>query len=502
MKTSDSLAIFQGYSTVSGKTYLQAVTAKTAQNGATSSTSFLVTTESEKIRRELNIENSFSANFWFDGSISSKLDYYNNLDLTDTSVIIMVHAKKIIHESFMTSGLNTLPGVSLPKNKEESNRFFNNYGDCFVKDISVGGEYFSSYVFDCQTQTEQNSLLASLSEAEILDGGEMNEHLQAALKTFTASSSITAKYTTHVTGIEDPKHPSQSEMISFASDFTSMKLDAPTVVNFDVDSYTKIIEKEFDTIEKNRKYFMGDTNNTGLITKASKIDRTLNKIKKILETYQFYLGNDVNLNTIDHNLCDVKNKATAELKAVSDQINVYIDNPNATFTAPELTTLEAGTPSLRTWFSHKQTEGGIGGNPFDDVNSANFIPNHTYISKIELRTGSRVDCLSVTYCNDSPKKEWSCKHGGNGGQPAGCLELKKEIRVNSISGRSGTRIDHLKFTANNNADLEGGGSGGTEFVISFPTDMFLIGFKGRSGDELDALTPVFGGFQPASWEKD
>lgn len=63
--------------------------------------------------------------------------------------------------------------------------------------------------------------------------------------------------------------------------------------------------------------------------------------------------------------------------------------------------------------------------------------------------------------------------------------------VESIAGKTGTRVDNLTITTNTEQILTGGGDkGDTLMSWRHEPNTILIGFRGRAGAELDALQPI------------
>jgi hypothetical protein len=70
--------------------------------------------------------------------------------------------------------------------------------------------------------------------------------------------------------------------------------------------------------------------------------------------------------------------------------------------------------------------------------------------------------------------------------------------LTKVAGRSGARVDHL-IISSGNKKIDGGGGGGSQFEWVPAKNNFMLGFAGRSGNELDQIQFVFGKFDPATW---
>jgi endonuclease/exonuclease/phosphatase family metal-dependent hydrolase len=130
--------------------------------------------------------------------------------------------------------------------------------------------------------------------------------------------------------------------------------------------------------------------------------------------------------------------------------------------------------------------GGTGGSPF------NFIDDisDSEIETISLRSGTRVDGISLSY---SDNIELSC--GGAGGT-VNSLDISdgdyiKDINI-SIGTKSDTdRVFYIEIITNEGNVLEGGTQTDNNESFSAPSGYYIAGFFGRDGDELDKLGVIY-----------
>ena len=114
------------------------------------------------------------------------------------------------------------------------------------------------------------------------------------------------------------------------------------------------------------------------------------------------------------------------------------------------------------------TVGGTGGDA--------FVP--ATVKSLALSTGSKVDQITID----------GVSHGGSGGSASPVLNLSEGEYINRIEIRSGSKIDFLEFTTNKGHSIEGGGSGGDATALS---NIRLLTISGRSGDMVDQLSFVY-----------
>lgn len=92
-------------------------------------------------------------------------------------------------------------------------------------------------------------------------------------------------------------------------------------------------------------------------------------------------------------------------------------------------------PTVHTWSSSVQ--GGPGGRPFDDFNSARGA-----VTEIRVWGAQYIDAIQVVY-----KDDVGPKHGGSGGQSY-TFSLGNDEKIVRIDGRGTKYIDQLQFFTN------------------------------------------------------
>ncbi|MGW1749636.1 jacalin-like lectin [Streptomyces sp. NPDC002092] len=131
--------------------------------------------------------------------------------------------------------------------------------------------------------------------------------------------------------------------------------------------------------------------------------------------------------------------------------------------------------------------GGPHGDYYNDINS---VPAGARATTIALRSGSRVDQLSLTLANGS-----TLTHGGTGGT-ASSLTLGSGEYVTSGQLCQGaydghTRIFYAKFTTNLGRTLAGGTTTSDCVTRTAPSGWQIAGFHGRTGDEVDKVGFIY-----------
>lgn len=484
--------IFQGYDSVVGTGLGTAIQGTTQAVGARSDVTYTGCESIETLSQALEIDQSLSVTFGPFGSVDEKMKFVHKLDVTTTSVSLVVYAKHVTGKQALTD-YALKPNVTPPVGNEQLGKFFHGYGDSFLSSVTTGGEYYAVYTFYTQTKAEQTSLVAELKAHGIWSTTKIDASLQLKLDNFTSSTSTRVEFKQSVSGIANPKLPDPDHIIRYALDFPSLPIDAPTIIGFETLGYERVPAiQDFQPIVKNRIYFIGFLGqDAGLTKDLVKLQQLLNQAKWIKGIYHFYGG------YTDEKLDRVTKLAEVDIKAIDDQIVAFEDDPTQTFTRPNLQALDYGTPALEYGVGKSPSWGGGGGDPFDDVDIRTALQQKTWLSALQLRTGSLVDRITAVY--ESDKGSWTDSHGGNGGSPTNELRLLPGQFVVRVSGRSGVLVDNLDVVITDGRHCGGGGGGGDPFDWAVPSGSFVLGFAGRSGAKLDQIAVVHAGFKPAKW---
>lgn len=151
------------------------------------------------------------------------------------------------------------------------------------------------------------------------------------------------------------------------------------------------------------------------------------------------------------------------------------------------------TPTLlpvRTVFSTGLV-GGNGGDPFSDLGT---IPDTSYVTGVNIKSGMLVDNVQMVL-NTGPL----AAHGGPGGDTSTSIILVSGEYIKSITGNAGCVVDQITIQTNlRTFGQYGWGTGandtcgnGQGFTISVPPGYEIVGFLGRSGVLMDALGVLY-----------
>ncbi|KAF9561132.1 hypothetical protein CPC08DRAFT_689282 [Agrocybe pediades] len=123
------------------------------------------------------------------------------------------------------------------------------------------------------------------------------------------------------------------------------------------------------------------------------------------------------------------------------------------------------------------------------------------LTSITLRGANRLDAISYTVqlpSTTSPAPSKTLTHGGTGGSPS-TLTLASNERITQVKACSGkynsrTRVFYIELMTNTGRAVAAGKQTGDCVVMNAPSSgatWGLVGFYGRSGDEVDRVAPLW-----------
>ncbi len=155
---------------------------------------------------------------------------------------------------------------------------------------------------------------------------------------------------------------------------------------------------------------------------------------------------------------------------------------------PSACPTDGGEPQEQIRFVSTNYYGGSGGGVFDD---STLLDVDWTAQSLTIRTGARVDAVSTRYTNGA-----SFKHGGNGGGERTLSLIDGEFvqRVEISIGKNfwgSRRVHSIRIETNQGRVLEGGTVRNERYEFVAAENQQIVGFVGRSGAEVDALGVVY-----------
>lgn len=289
MASVDPAELFQGYDTFasSGRNTVVTGTQSAAQDANTHS--YRVCTSIEDVHQALSISASVSGMFDLDSG-SAKSSYVSTLNLTTTSVTIVVYASLASQVTATAWTPISNPATTLQK-------FYAGNGDSWVNQITKGAEYFATYTFYSQSVDEQKSVQGSLTAAGLDGGGLLSVNVQTAIskakqsiQTRTASNQKLLGYS--ATKVIQPTDPDGSDIVGFATDLANGKFgapDAPVTISWTTSGYEHagIDPAVFQPIVDTRNLFAPDFG-AGWADTYATLRAVSNLISNVQDVYQTY----------------------------------------------------------------------------------------------------------------------------------------------------------------------------------------------------------------------
>jgi jacalin-like lectin domain-containing protein/ricin-type beta-trefoil lectin protein len=141
----------------------------------------------------------------------------------------------------------------------------------------------------------------------------------------------------------------------------------------------------------------------------------------------------------------------------------------------------------------------FGGPHGTSYNDSSALPPTPVVKQLTIQTGSRVDHVEATLTNG-----YVFSHGGTGGT-AQTLTLSGDylssVSLCTAEYQGHTRVFSVNFTTSGGRSLSGGTTTSSCATYTAPSGWQIVGFHGRSADEVDKLgvvyAPVLGGAVPA-----
>lgn len=507
-------SIGAGYNTFTGGVCSSAMLPTSTPNSSavtTNSTTVEVCTSYEGVCTSLGISDSFSVVSLFrDRPATTPL-----LDMTTTSLAVVIRAVSSSPTSYAVAP-SLAEGIQAPTTAEQANSFFQQYGDCYVSSLELGGVYAAVYVFYCQSLQEQQSLQSSLSGLN----GPINESTSATLT--SALTNTATRWTCHqyVFGAGDSDLPPPQDaqaLIAFAEAFPASAAQAtPAVVSFTTTGYEQLpsfqnlaTETAFAPIITNRTTF---TQN--ITPNAVTLIGVQNQINTINNVYATYGGFD------DPVLLARSQAIDASIQLLKKWVDSIAQNPtsnlnNAADVAQINTALAYGSPNLCCQTTCGPSLGVVGGIPFADIDTNNVASSPSSSSSpiplvqlpllvsIHLYGSSAIGAIQCQYVTKSPSQIHDFVHGSlqNAGGWGSILFLQNGEFIVAVHGATANFITQLRFTTNYGQTITfPPGSGyGEPFQWSVPNGSTLIGFQGQAGWNLHQLTARLISFEPATW---
>lgn len=505
--------LYQGFDSFSGnpKNTVIKSDGKNKSENASSSVRVHIIKSMKELRSSMELETSADASYGA-FAVGEKSKFVSRLSLTENSILVLISSTKKILSTRMSG--TSIPDDITSKMKSEQgiNDFVRNYGDSFVSEITKGGEYHISFLFNSKTEAERLRVEQSLKGGGIVSGAEVDASVSAKISKAMSSSNVEVTIDRTIIGFtkEEPKYSSDSEayvnsLVNFAFSLSALKPDKAETVSFKVTPYEDILHTDIDfsKVCKNRKDFLGNIAAPGWNEKLSKLILVMNTCKSFKETYSFY-GNYSD---------DLLNTKLEQIKKDIDYLINFIQavglNPNKVYEFKDPLSYAYGIPIMQAIVLPPVNNGFLnGGNPhpFQDV-TIEDISKRIRLKSVQLSYNWGVEWLGARYSTEYPKSDNKIPHGEAGSSTMqNEWILGNEEFITSISGimtkyaDGHTTVAQLYFKTNK-GNTNGVEIPNADHIWNVQQGDIMIGFAGSSGKRIDCLQPLVLRFSPAIWDK-
>lgn len=441
--------------------------------------------------------------------IQAQKSFSNAIKSTVFSVSLVVQAKRLLGRFGVQHPVWDSRLRPVPSNPEELDGFVAECGDSWVSAVSVGGSLQGVYTLYAQSQQQAREVGEKLNFMLAAGGISLGAFLSRSLQTLSEELKVNRSFRVAISGLAQPPSLTEADLESFASSFGSMSLDQPAILGIETAGYEQLsaLRPTFAPVARNRNLLYGDGIREGLLDKRQKLVALQRQCQWVADTYRLY-GVAEDLSLAVH-----RDAITNDLDAIDALCSDYLATPSRPLAMPNLESLNQGSPNLQVTITEGEVMGnqlGSGGDPFAYPDRENAIRRRRRLVAVGLRCGSRVDQLRLHYQQEpsgSPDADIIEKHGDrndNNGNDKGKIELAEGGSIQRIEARTGVpsgRVDQLWLTASDGQRIGGGGNAGNTPLDWRPAaGQVLLGFRGRSGSELDSLCAVIATFGPLRWE--
>jgi hypothetical protein len=390
-----------------------------------------------------------------------------------------------------------------PQDPAALDAFVAQHGYSYVRSVRVGGEVQGVYTFYAQTRDQARQVEQSLRAVLPVGGFSLGPELNRNLAEVSRQATVNTDFKVLVRGLSRLPPIGPDDLLSFSTGFGAMELDDPQLLSIESIGYETLTELRtaFAAVATNRNFFLGDSfGQQGLIRKRLRMQEILNQSQWIQETYVLY-GIEP-----DPSLASNRIQLNNDIQKINTLAQSYSKAPSTTLSTPELSSLVKGSPRLNVRVVDGALMGGDGGEPFLYDNRAHAVERRQRLVKVGLRAGGRMDQIRLSYKQSAglfaeQGNGVEVQFGGGGGSDKGSVELAEGISIERIEAKTGTRVDELRITTSDGQTIGGGGNAGDrKLAWTRPTNSVVLGFKGRSKAELDALQAVIAEFGPLRWE--
>lgn len=495
-----------------------------ASQGVQSSSEVKVCASMESLKQSLSKSSGFSIGVG-KLSVGYKKTKTQTLDVTDTSVTVVVSARAVTKSAVFTSCAVASAIAETP-----ASAFVTEYGDSFVSATVEGGEYVAVFVYDCQSVSEQESVSRSLNAGLQTDNYQVGASLAHTLTSGQSSNNVNCTCHQSLIGSTSAMpvltyNPQTdiTNLITFATGFDAADCNAPVVLSYTTTGYESLLpaantanQAAIQNVAANRTTFTNTV--VPALTQLYAIQTQIEALQAFYNTYGY---------TGDPNFGNAPDSKVGQVAAAINGLNQWVcavatnpllEQPLAASLNPPAC-LANGSPTLNYLTPGNPLWGSVPTTPFQDINlGAAITPTNTaltssasgpqaipltslpVLSSISLWGASWLNQIAATYNTKTGPTTFT--HGEVAGSADFALNLQPGEYITQISGYWGDYINQLTFTTNLGQSYSypptAIAANGIVAWTAGPGEV-LVGFQGSSGDYLNQLQAISIQLQPSVW---
>lgn len=454
---SSMVDLFQGFSSAEGKAKPATVIKGESSTGnASSDIGVKVTASSFELRQALGISREAGIGMDGLGNISQLTEFYQSLNITETTLCVIAYAKRYISTVSVTNA-SLKDGIKAPTTANEVNEFVYSYGDTFVSEITKGGQYWAVFTFHCKSIEQMTEVKNNLAAQGVIDGIDVKASLTSKLSVASSNFNMTYEFTQKMIGVESEKYPSQDEAIDFVLNFINddkVKIDG--ICAFKITSYFDVagMSRAFQVVKQNQDLLydsgVGKQFKQCGLYKLNQLDSIARSVAIIDDVY-------VRLNgTPDKSFTQQRAVVLSDQSALIKVFEDYVRDPAAAIVLPETPSLDYGVPALQLETeTSADSVGGEGGSTFSDYAVFRDFHEIGLPVAISIQAGKYIDQISTEYKNNTNSR-LIIVHGRPGGEQKMTIELHPGEFIEKITAQGGNYVDYIKFELNTGVSFSAG----------------------------------------------
>jgi hypothetical protein len=441
---------------------------------------------------------------------------------SNTSVSVVVYANAVKSSPIYSTAPTLLPAAAGLTPAE----LFTAYGDAYVSAATLGAEYMAVFVYECATESDQQSVMNALAAQGIVPTDppvSIGANFSKSMTNASAQTTVNCRAYQMLRGsaatlpaITNDTNTDITSMVSFAQNLSVGDVAGNGVVlEFATTGYETLMSSTaaaaFQAIAANRQAY---TNHVApSLASLDTLRSALQQVASLYTTYG-YTGDST-----FYTNCQQFNQDYSALETWIAQTNA---NPLGSYqypTAPK--SISNGSPSAQfqietgtAWGGGKAagawcdlaTGSAPASNPTNAKNNSSNpstpipLSAQPVLASVTLWGGGWMNQIGTSYQTNSGTVQFV--HGGTSGvfQQAP-LNLRAGEFITSISGTSGDYVNQLTLNTNfgQSVTYPHSPQSASAFSWTVPAGATLVGFQGTCGSYLNQLQPLYLQFQPAIW---